>query len=710
MNRKQASTRRSSTVTGLRLPLALVVASLCSTSGMAAEVTLPTVSVNAASGEEGYAPETTTAGSKTAVKWLEQPRSVTVINRHRMNEENLHTLGDVMQQVTGVSVTPFDGANPDYQARGYSLEITYDGVPSGNGGSGTQEFDMAIYESIEVLRGPNGVYQGTGQPGGSINFVRKRGSETFAMTAGASAGSWNNWRGDIDIGGPISDSGNVRGRAVATWQDRGFYYDKGDEQKWLGYATLDFDLSQQTTLSVGITHQQDDFQSPSMGLPAFSSGEFLRVPRSTHVYPAWNFFSWETREYFAELEHRMENGWIIRAKGLDREQDKFFKDAYPAPQVGVDPESFTTDYTARKNHGITNRTALDLYAAGPLTLWNRVHQVTLGYNREKRDYAGRSATFPVIENVSIFNPDSIIEPDGPYLRGSASVFEQNGYYTQARLSITDPLTLIFGGRLSDMSNKSRNVAPSQETNFSTSTEESEHFTPYVAAIWQTTPDISLYGSFSDIFIPQFMRDQQDRLLKPREGEQYELGIKARLLNEKLNVSFAYFDVRDLNRAMPTLTPNVYTTAGEVRVDGFELELSGSPLAGLNVSVGYTYQDTRYHKHQSMQDEWFSLFEPSESLKVYARYEPASVAGFFIGGGIQARSSIIGTGEKGIREQGGVAIFNAHAGYRLAGDTTLTLSVNNIFDHSWYARTGGLNAYNTYGEPRQFTLGIRTTFQ
>lgn len=678
---------------------------------MAAPSTLlPKVSVSAATAEDTYAPETTTAGSKEPVKWLEQPRSVTVVNRRRMDEENLHTLGDVLQQVTGVSVTPFDGANPNYQARGYNLEITYDGVPSGNGGSGTQEFDMAIYESIEVLRGPNGVYQGSGQPGGSINFVRKRGTENFQLSGGASAGSWDNWRGDIDIGGPLTESGNVRGRAVASVQDRGFYYDKGDENKWLGYASLDFDITQNTTLSLGAIHQEDDFQSPSMGLPAFTNGKFLQVPRSTHVYPSWNFFSWETREYFAELEHRLENGWTFRVKGMEREQDKFFKDAYPAPQVGVDPETFTTRYAARKNSGVTRRTAMDLYASGPLTLWERTHQLTFGYNREKRDYAGKSTNFAAIENVSIFEPDAIIEPQGPWQRGSASVFEQSGYYAQARISISNSLTLIPGGRLSDTENKSRNIAPSPETGFSTSTEESGHFTPYVATVWQPASNISLYASFADIFIPQFMRDDQEKFLKPREGEQYEAGIKARLLEDQLNISLAYFDIRDINRAMPSLVPNVYVAAGEVRVDGVEFEVSGSPTTGLDISLGYTYQKTRYHKHESMQNELFSLFEPRESLKLYARYEPEIFSGIFIGGGLQASSSIIGTGEKGVREQGGFAIFNAHAGYRLSKDTTFTLTINNLFDHKYYARTGGLNTYNTYGEPLNFTLGVRTRFQ
>jgi outer membrane receptor protein involved in Fe transport len=61
--------------------------------------------------------------------------------------------------------------------------------------------------------------KGSGSSAGGVNFVRKRGQDKAATTVTLSAGSWDNYRGQVDVGGPLNESGTVRGRAVAALQD-----------------------------------------------------------------------------------------------------------------------------------------------------------------------------------------------------------------------------------------------------------------------------------------------------------------------------------------------------------------------------------------------------------------------------------------------------------------------------------------------------------
>lgn len=42
-------------------------------------------------------------------------------------------------------------------------------------------------------------------------------------------------------------------------------------------------------------------------------------------------------------------------------------------------------------------------------------------------------------------------------------------------------------------------------------------------------------------------------------------------------------------------------------------------------------------------------------------------------------------------------------------TRVTLAVDNLTDRHYYARVGGLNAYNIYGQPRNVRLNVRTHF-
>jgi len=83
--------------------------------------------------------------------------------------------------------------------------------------------------------------------------------------------------------------------------------------------------------------------------------------------------------------HAFANGWQLKSKLLNRTQDKFWKDAFPAPGAGagVDPDSgLIARYNRRKNDTDTERNACDLYLTGPFSALGRNHHATLGYNRD----------------------------------------------------------------------------------------------------------------------------------------------------------------------------------------------------------------------------------------------------------------------------------------------------------------------------------------
>jgi len=668
-----------------------------------AQESLPRVVVSA-SAQEPYAPDSATVGGKAPLRLIDIPQSVTVFTEQRIRDQNLFTLGDLMQQAPGVSVLPYDGANPDFRARGYSLEQSYDGIPAASPGSGTQEFELAIYERIELLRGPAGITQGAGQPGGVINFVRKRGLREARLSAAASVGSHDNRRLEIDAGGPLNAAGSVRGRAIATFQERDYFHDVTHDRKWLGYLALDADLAPSTVLSLAFARQVDDLDSGSMGLPAYLDGRFLDVDRSTHVFPSWNRSFWATNESSAELAHRLGDGWEVRTRAVHRTVDKFYKDAYPS--TGVNRTTMTATYARRAAALDFQRTGADLYAAGPVALFGRRHQLVLGYSWEQRLASNRNVTYAAVPNVNIFRPDSVIEPIGDYTRGSDSRVTQGGLYSQARLSLADPFTLALGARVTRYRSESRAIAPSPVTPFVTGAKERGEVTPSAALLWHLAPNMNAYVSYADIFFPQALFDASGRVLDPRVGKQVELGAKGAFLDGRLNASAALFRSQDRNRALYTGIGDVYTAAGTVEVRGAEVEVGGRPLPELNLSAGYTWLSTEYGVHPTLEGSQWSTFEPKHSVKLYARWQPAWMRGVFLGGGVIANSRLLGSGVAGLREQGGYAVANAQAGYTFANGVTMSLAVNNLFDRTYWARVGGLNTYNIYGDPRSVLLSAR----
>ena len=259
----------------------------------------------------------------------EIPQSISVITRQRIEDQNLITVADVLTQAVGVTVISNDTTQSQYLSRGHSLGVMNDGVPAYNALSGYQQIDLAVFERVEVLRGPAGVFQGSGQLGGVVNLVRKRAQREFGVTGQLSAGSWDNYAAQADVTGPLNADGSVRARAVLSATDRDYFYERTHTRKLLGYATLDWDIAPSTTLSFAATIQDDETDVPYMGLPALTSGDLIKVSRSTNPYPDWNLYEWNTKDFLAELNHRFDSGWDATIRLSRRDQDFLFQGRFP---------------------------------------------------------------------------------------------------------------------------------------------------------------------------------------------------------------------------------------------------------------------------------------------------------------------------------------------------------------------------------------------
>lgn len=158
----------------------------------------------------------------------ETPQSVSVMTRQRMNDQSITSLDEAMGQSTGVNVVNQNGFQVKYESRGFVMDnIKEDGVNASTQNSVMNAFqassespDMAIYDRVEILRGASGLTQGSGEPGGTVNLVRKKPTYQFQGYSSVSAGSWDNYRGEMDISGPLNDDATLRGRVVGVYQNK----------------------------------------------------------------------------------------------------------------------------------------------------------------------------------------------------------------------------------------------------------------------------------------------------------------------------------------------------------------------------------------------------------------------------------------------------------------------------------------------------------
>ncbi|MEG8054928.1 TonB-dependent receptor plug domain-containing protein [Sphingomonas aerolata] len=135
------------------------------------------------------------AVGKTVTPLRDTPNTVTVIDRDQIEAQNLFTLEDALTATNGITVNGVGSEDPSFFSRGFAItNYLIDGVPSFAFNFPSAVPDLFFYDRLEVLRGPAGLFSGSGNPAGSINMVRKRPLDAFKMQASAGAGSYDNLR------------------------------------------------------------------------------------------------------------------------------------------------------------------------------------------------------------------------------------------------------------------------------------------------------------------------------------------------------------------------------------------------------------------------------------------------------------------------------------------------------------------------------------
>lgn len=680
------------------------------------------------------------AVGKTVTPLKDVPNTITVIDQELIQQRNLFTLEDALTATNGVTITGISSEDPSYLSRGFTINnYLVDGVPTFAFGFPAVVPDLFLYDRVEVLRGPAGLFSGAGNPAGSINLVRKRPLDERRVSALAGYGSFRNFRGEVDVSTPLDPVSGIRLGAMVQDQDQ--FFDVAHRYRFAAFGVADTRIGDNTTLTVGGNY---DLFKPAIqsGLPGIiggadgSEGRLLDVARSTYLGADWNRFRSESWSGFVELAHRVSDRWTLRATGLLSDVDRIDVYSYIGNQP-VTPTNGVTSHIAYRGDSTMQTRSFDFNGVGSFPAFGREQTLILGADYQASTSTSASARRSNYATINVYDPVSPAEPDldpytlatGKAVNGSVTDVEQYGLYGQLRLSPLAGLTLVGGGRMTWWDTTITLISGQLARGLPSTYSFDERFTPYAGVVWDVTRDLNLYASYADSFTPQAPvggRIRPDgRALEPLIGEQYEAGSKLSLMDKRLLLSAAVYQITQKNRVFndPNLDTIVYQI-GKVRARGVEAEASGEILPGWRINGGYSYTRTEYLEDANPVLEGLSLLPviPENMVKLFTNYEPVDgpLAGASIGAGVtwfdstwagnpafynangtlRTRSSIV--------RQGAYAVADVRAGYRINDNLSLAINVNNLFDRSYYARISSTGRGNYYGAPRTVLASIRAT--
>lgn len=677
---------------------------------------------------------TVSVGTKVPLRLREVPQTINVIGQERIQKQSLYTLEDALGKVGGVTVQRIDASRLSFFSRGFEMtSLQLDGTPTTMDNRVFLSPDLTMYDRVEVLKGPSGSLTGAGGPGGSINLVRKRPLAEAAVSAQISAGSWDDYRGMVDATGPLTESGNVRGRLVLSEHDKGYYYDGGGKRESNQiYGIVDIDLTPDTVWTIGASNQNTDIRGAQRSLPAYrytnAAGEAaMSLPDASrkHFYGEdWNRdYFWSTA-VFTELEHQLGDGWKTKLSLRHADNNYDLTQAYARNGGGIDPvdkqvsmNSIMFDYREKQDEA-------DVYVDGPFSLLGREHKVLLGANYSRSEFASNGGYFSdYLGDVDLKNPQPDFAypafPDSDKLPTSVANTRAKALYSNLRLSLADPLTLVLGGRLTWLEmHRSQHQpeagSPSQKNGDSVS----QKFTPFYGLIYDLNDTYSLYANYSGVFQPQAVSnlDINNNILKPLEGKQHEVGIKGEFLDGALNASLAAFQIEEENRAIPDMNDpasRAVVAGGKARTRGFEAELSGQMTPDWFLSANFTHTYKRYDSA----NEQLQTYLPKNMLRVWSLYKlPGELEKWSLQGGVSVVSEtynkldVPGIGMNGTKlRQGGYALYDAGIGYQITQNLSADLLGTNLADKKYFQRINTFQDGNIFGDPRAVSMTLRAKF-
>lgn len=485
------------------------------------------------------------------------PFSLNQIDRENIDANYPSRLEDLIYQVPG--------ALPSNLNSGLSTALTIRGFGvSRMRWNGTQDIqrlfvrDLHTIERIEILRGPDAVFEGITSPGGSIHYVGKRPQFIPRHQLGLSIGNQDWRRATMDSTGPLSK--NIAYRIVSSIQDGHTNPGQLSEQRSHTLVNMTWRYHQGAALTLESEYQHN--------AKPFLFGTIVTPDENKVMYD---------KQYTASDQHtarHYQRHALYWQQTIGEQLD--FSATYARAKVKRDetllgfwsirnPQSLWGYYTAYEDH--YQQTDLHLEANTRFSSLGLKHKLSLGhdYSRQHFDFRGEQSIAGF--TVDIRQPDfSQIEtcalPTTPRYNHEHS--REQAWFIGWRSSLDDLAHLTLGWR-----NNRYSIASDRNGNGLESAAKGNIPTWHAGLSLRVLPHLHAYASVGTGAETNRGKTREGNFVPPQESRQTELGLK--WATNTMNINTAIYRIRLENLTMRDPTDiNALISTGTREVKGIEL--------------------------------------------------------------------------------------------------------------------------------------------
>ena len=583
------------------------------------------------------------------------PISIAAVDAAALESAGIGNLDELQRLTPGMTISNVGSGFVSYTyIRGAGTNVlTSDAEPSVAyymdevylAGTAGLQSDLLDIERVEVLKGPQGTLFGRNAAAGAVSITTKRAEETFNSYASADVGNYGAWGVKGGVTGPLSDDQRWRYRFAVAHRERDAFTDNlsgGLDPGFLDTTTargaLEFvgeGFNVRFTADYfkaenGMTNQVAStayaFCTDLMNAAACASLPAGSLPPAADLYDAfYNVNGWEDQDTWSTTA-RFE--WEL-------------------------PFATLTSISSYRDNKFDRLADYDATALNAFVLGTQQQDETFGQELrlsdvgEKVDWIAGLYYFDskTLRTDVILPGPAFVVPAFAALPGSyGQDLDVTSYaaFGQLTYHFTDQLGITLGGRYTRDEKQSRQSTdpfgpvPRYTANL---TPEWSSFDPALSLQYQMNPELLFYASARQGFKSGGFQSLAGNptiaanVYDPEEVRSYELGMKSRWLDDRLQLNVAAFhtDIDDQQiLRLPVVGVTLIDNAGKTSTDGVDIALSALATPNLRFDITATLQKARFDQYVSNNVSFegnHQLRSPDETVSLLGEYTvPLGAAG------------------------------------------------------------------------------------
>lgn len=671
---------------------------------------------------EGYVAKKSLSGTKTDTPVAKTPQTVNVVSRDQIQDQHAQSVAESLRYTPGV-FTEYRGASnlrDELFVRGFYYVPKYlDGLFLGSDLS-YAKIDPYLLERVELLSGPASVLYGQANPGGVVNMVSKKPTDTPLREVELSIGTDGYLSGGFDVSDTFGDAFGYR--LAATGLKRDLQEDFAKQRSLAIAPSFTWSPDEGTSLTILGGYQNE----PDAGYRNFLDAAGTVTPIPGYGFVPRDFFvsdpDFERSERQQawigyEFKHEFNDNLTFRQNARYHQVD-WLHHTLVYGSLSADPVTGNNTVISRSAAGGTDdwkQFTIDNQLEAKFSTGAAEHTLLggLDYQYRTRDYVWGRAAGPSINladpRYGDFDFDSLVlnTTDSQDLTA-----KQVGVYLQDQVEIGN-LNLLAGLRYDRAQTDIDDRLGANDQSY-----DDGAFTWRAGALYTFDNGIAPYVSYATSFEPAlYMPPAGGSAFSPTTAQQFEVGVKYAPEGSDLLLTAAYYDLTQDDVVAgawdPVAGAMVYSQIGKIRNRGVELSARAEVFDNLSVIASYSYIDSAVKESVNASEvDRMPARIPQHQASLWATYSPdqGALEGLTVGGGLRYIGTSYGNGANTFKV-GAVTLFDAMASYDFGAvnddlkGLSLQVNVKNIADERYVASCASAFAC-FYGEGRSIVATLK----